>query len=783
MKLRLFILSAMALCLLPASAQKKYETGNPSDSNYDYLKDYRPLKEYINYDKYPNFKLGVGTTVNDYLNSRSLVGGLTNDNFTETVAGNAMKMSSCVNSNGDMNFTTVKNYVKAATEAGLNIYGHTLAWHSQQPNAWLRSLIKDKPAPKDESATESVWVPVVAKDFTTKAGQSIGWSSSQTDYGYTVTYSSADGMKVHTTKKCTNSWDVQFLAVTDLTLDAGADYRVTMRVKGSAAGNFHTKLGDWSDGVTAELPFTTEWKDVVVDYKDAKGGNFYMLQCGDFVGDIYVKSITIEKEERARTITEERRCIVVKATKKESEAWDNQFWVVTGDFAEGASYVFTADIRADQAASASTQIHTDPGTYVWYEAIGNISFTTEWKTITVSGKLSRAGSSIAFNLNELAAANNYYFDNLSFKVNGVEMLKNGDLEGTDVSSFYAKVDRGGAEKATITEKITYTYTPSPIPLTQDEKIEILSGAMEKWIKGMMEACDGKVKAWDVVNEAISGGGNDGEGNYNLQHANEYVPGGTTWDVGGENFYWQDHMGDLAYVRTAIRLARKYGPEDIKLFINDYNLESDWDDNKKVKSLINWIKKWEADGETYVDGIGTQMHISCYMNEGTQKSKKDHIKKMFELMAATGKYVRVSEFDMGMVDASGKDVPTGSMTEEMHQRMADYYEWIVKTYLEVVPPAQQWGICFWCPTDSPANSGWRANTPVGLWTLDFYRKHAYAGVVKGLGGEVYSGIDAVTADDELSSDAPVYDLRGNRMQSDLKDLPSGFYIIGGRKIMK
>ena len=50
-----------------------------------------------------------------------------------------------------------------------------------------------------------------------------------------------------------------------------------------------------------------------------------------------------------------------------------------------------------------------------------------------------------------------------------------------------------------------------IPLTPEEKKDTLTWAMDKWISGMMEACDGKVKAWDVVNEAISGGDPDGDG--------------------------------------------------------------------------------------------------------------------------------------------------------------------------------------------------------------------------------------------------------------------------------
>jgi GH35 family endo-1,4-beta-xylanase len=254
--------------------------------------------------------------------------------------------------------------------------------------------------------------------------------------------------------------------------------------------------------------------------------------------------------------------------------------------------------------------------------------------------------------------------------------------------------------------------------------------MDKWIHAMMDACkddDGNllVKAWDVVNEAISGGGNNGNGFYALQHGTE---DNTT------DFFWQDYLGDEDYVRTAVRLARQYGGNDIKLFVNDYNLESDWDQNKKLKSLIDWIKKWEADGVTKIDGIGSQMHISCYMNPKTQESKKAAIENSFKLMAESGKLVRISELDMGLVDENGKDVKTPDVTEEQHHAMAELYKWVIQKYLEIIPVNQQWGICQWCATDSPADSGWRANQPVGLWDADYYRKHTYAGFADGLQGK-------------------------------------------------
>ncbi len=781
-------LSSIALlAMLFASAQtlKNYEQGNPNDPNYDYLKDFAPLKNYIDYSSYPNFKLGTGTTVNDYL-SNSSVKGFTNDNFTETVAGNAMKMASCVNNNGDMNFSTVTRYVNAAEQAGLNVYGHTLAWHSQQPNGWLRGLIKDKAPVPFENPDTIVDAVAGSKDF--RSQQNVGWTADKSQYGFSLNFSAADGLNIHTTKKV-NSWEVQFVAWDNIPTEKGKTYKFVYEIKGSEPGTMHSKLGDWGSGSNTNFNFTTDWQEVEVTYKSPINNPFMLLQCGDFVGDIYIRSIKVMEQVGAMKVDEKRRYLKVEASAKKSEVWDNQFWIITtSPFTAGQNFEFTAEVRADKAAKASTQIHNDPGSYVDYNALGNIDFGTDWKTVKVTGRFAKGGKSIAFNLSELADANIYYLDNISLKINGEERIANGTIDSDDLSSFKMKKNAGGIIAPQIEESDFYLQLPQSTPLTRAEKLEVLSGAMEKWIKGMMEACGGKVKAWDVVNEAISGGGNDGSGNYTLQHSEGYN-GDATWDVGGDAFYWQDHMGDLEYVRSAVKYARQYGPEDIKLFINDYNLESDWDSNKKLKSLINWIKKWEADGETYIDGIGTQMHISYYENSGTQNSKKNAITNMFKLMAASGKLVRVSEFDMGYVNASGKDVPTGEMTEKQHQNMADYYEWILKEYFRLIPPEQQWGICFWCPTDSPANSGWRANTPVGIWTNGtFYRKHAYAGIVRGLGGVDHSGITDVIADEASSLYNPVtgiYSINGYSYPADTRfeDLPSGIYIINGKVIKK
>ena len=616
-----------ASMMAPAMAQERFEQGKPNDDNYRYLDEYKALKEYIDTINYPNFKLGAGTTVNDYL-KKTTVYKLTNANFTETVAGNAMKMASCVDGNGNMNFTTVKNYVKAATDAGLNVYGHTLGWHSQQPKGWLLRLLADKPDPN----AEETYTEVAKKDFT--RDKNVGWKADEAENGYSLSFSSTDGLKVVTTKS--KSWEIQFVAMENINLETTKTYKMTFTVKGSKSGRIDGRLGSWSvNGPSFSVNFTDEWQDVSVDIKPAIESSFMLLHIPNYIGDVYIKNIKFE---------------------------------------------------------------------------GNKGAT--------------------------------------------------------------------------------------VPQTAQEMHDTLVYAMDKWIKGMMEACDGKVKAWDLINEAIGGGGNDGSGNYLLQHSDAYNPNGNpdaTWDVGGSAFYWQDYMGDLEYVRQACRLARKYGPEDVKLFINDYNLEGTWDlttkngikASKKVWSIIGWIKKWEADGVTKIDGIGTQMHISFNKNSNSQNTLKTAITGMFKAMAASGKLVRVSELDMGYNDASGNSVATGNMTEAQHKEMADFYEWIIQQYFTIIPAKQQWGICQWCTNDSPSNSGWRANTPVGIWDLNNYRKHVYAGFVRGLnGGEPTTGISAVKSDRTLNTSKGIYNLNGVRMQAtSLDELPHGIYVVDGKKLVK
>lgn len=713
------LVSALGAMLLASCADhfdQNFETVRPDkEAQYGYLEQYDALKEYIK-DR-PNFHLGIGTTVDEY-NKKELVYALTNSNFNETVAGNAMKMSSCVADDGSMNFDKVSEYVKNATDAGLSVYGHTLAWHSQQPNKYLKRLIADKELPPSSNVTRCL----VIKN--NKAG---------------------------------DHWDAQLYFPAQLS--QGKKYVFTMNAKATAPFDL-ILWGAPGDAGLGSISVGTQWNEYTVEFTPTANYENFVFAAGKLGGELDIKSLSLCEEGSTNnlivngdikedevpcnkpyswhTVTSEIQevaesqvveipvsvghltfddgqnlggwgmdnkpkivngvCEVGNNAAKKNP-WDAQVNYEPGfTFENGTTYHLKMKIKGSVAGEFGAGFQNPDG----YKGCGDfptIKVTTDWKEVDVTTKCN-GDNALRLLLNIGKYAGTLYID---------------DFE------------------------VYYTKSSNTIPLTDEEKKKALTPALQNWIYGMMEATEGKVKAWDVVNEALCGEDKDGDGYYDLQSATR---GTVSADDAKNNFYWQDYLGDLDYVRTAVAAARKGfadaggNPDELKLFINDYNLETAYDQNKKLKSLIHWIEEWEKDGVTKIDGIGSQMHVSCSMDPAEQKRREDAYVNMLNLMVGSHKLVRISELDMGLEDKNGNLVNTTDMTEEQHKAMRAYYEFIVKKYLEIVPENQQWGICQWCATDSPANSGWRAGLPVGLWDLDYYRKHTYGGFAAGLGAPEY-----------------------------------------------
>ena len=714
MKVNKYIISALVCPFVLGSCADwddwKYDVEKPQTiAQYEYLNDYAPLKEYLDRGAHPGFKVSAALAVDEF-NQQGPLFRLAAHNFDEIVAGNAMKMASCVNDQGVMDFSKVSSFVRAAEDAGLTVYGHTLAWHAQQPRKWLEKLIADKELDVDPDQ----------KTFTELSRQT--YQDGPFPFYQMGCAPDIINGSIHFVP--TGDWS-QFFCMTGCSMKAG-NYVAILHIKSTKDGMISlTAQNGWgAEAQKITQKFTVkanEWVDAEVALNDIQGGNYdFILLPETFDGTLDLQSVTIgqyespamevEQEVKHQTYQDgpfpyyQMGCApdVINGSIHFVPTGDwSQFFCVAGAPLTPGNYAVDVEIKSTKSGNIKMTVQNGWGGDA-ESRDGTVALKEGWTTARFKMTLEQGG--------------NYDF-----------ILK--------PETFDATLDL----KSVTIKKIVKMNS---IPLTPQEKSDTLTWAMNKWISGMMQATEGKVKAWDLINEAISGGGNV-NGFYALQTE-------ATSEHNPQDFYWQDYFTPEMYgpivekaARDAYAAVEGTNPADLKLFINDYNLESDWDDNNKVKSLVYWIDVWEKKGKelgwnTKIDGIGSQMHISYYEKPDILESKKKHIQNMLKIMAETGKLVRISEIDMGYVDKDGKDVTTAQLEKlpieervAKEKAMAEHYKWIIEQYFKIVPVSQQYGICQWCLTDSPTDSGWRPGQPVGLWNLNYQRKPAYGGFADGL----------------------------------------------------
>lgn len=722
-----FGLGLIALLALSSCADDKfseYRTDMTKNlKEYQYLNKYEPLKKYVEDMKAsgkcnPDFKLGIALAAPDF-NKQELVYCLAGSNFEEMTAGNAMKYASCVKNDGTFDFNTVKDFVTNAQDAGLTIYGHTLAWHSQQNKKYLSKLIADKELPPSSNVTRCLVIE---------------------------------------NKEAGGHWDAQLYFPAQLS--KGKKYVFKMNAKATAP--FDLIL--WAapgDADLGSISVGTQWNEYTVEFTPKANYENFVFAAGKLGGKLDIKSLSLCEEGSTNNL-------IVNGDIKGDEVPCNKPY---------SWHKVTTEIQ-EVAESQVVEIPVSVG-HLTFDDGKNLGGWNMDNTPKIVNGVCEVGNNAA-KANPWDAQVNYEpgfaFENgttyhLKMKIKGSvagefgAAFQNpdgykgcGDFPTIKVTTDWKEVDvttkcngdnalrlllNIGKYAGTLfidDFEVYYTKSANSIPLTDEEKKTLLTDAMGKWIDGMMETTDGYVTSWDVVNEAISG--KKGADGFNeLQHATN-APAS---DV-ANSFYWQDYLGDIDYVRTAVRDARKSfaehngDPSKLKLFINDYNLEGYWDKHAKLKSLIHWIGLWEdpnAEEPVVIDGIGTQMHVTCYGDATKQAKLQSDIEEMFKLMAKTGKLVKISELDMAYEDEAGTSVTFDKMTEEQHKQMRSFYTFIIQKYFELIPQAQQYGITQWCATDSPDTTGaWRKGCPTGLWDSNYLRKHTYAGFAAGLGAPEY-----------------------------------------------
>jgi hypothetical protein len=317
-------------------------------------------------------------------------------------------------------------------------------------------------------------------------------------------------------------------------------------------------------------------------------------------------------------------------------------------------------------------------TTFWAKADKNATFTVTFSGNKIDGN---------------AAGGKWTFDAGKWKKIVVEgKCAPGETEG------YLRIENALAGPIYI-QKVEVGYYPdNHRPQTAQEKKDTINYALNAWCDGLMKINAGRINSFDLIDEAIDTKSElEENGMYDLKHSTEKI-------------FWQDILGSDNYAPTVSRVAstayQKYegDPSELKFFISESGLEN----TKKMESLNYWIKIWDANGAK-IDGINAKLDLIYYEDVEKQEANRQTLDNLLDNLAATGKLIRLSNFDIKYRDAEGGSVSANDITDSQRQRLADFYAYVIKSYMTRIPHDKQSGICKGNLSDT--------TDPVGLWSVD------------------------------------------------------------------
>lgn len=116
-----------------------------------------------------------------------------------------------------------------------------------------------------------------------------------------ISVSKEDGLSVKNETVAEHFYDIQYQLGNNVPLSKGTDYSIKIVMKGSAAGHATVAMGTWGSPGT-RVEFTDQYATYTLPCTSPYEGNgFILMQSGDFVGTISVKSVEVVHSEKATT--------------------------------------------------------------------------------------------------------------------------------------------------------------------------------------------------------------------------------------------------------------------------------------------------------------------------------------------------------------------------------------------------------------------------------------------------------------------------------------------------
>ena len=663
------------------------------------LNSYPDLLSYLDGLSTPGFKIGASLPLSDYTN-RGVRYRLVNRNFNEFTPSSGTDHRSIVQNNGSFNFVQLNSFLEIAQENDLNVVTAPLISHRNQNASFLNSLLSplvvNSPAFVNELDIASL-----------SAGNLEGWTSSAG-----VTYAEREGMglgsppaiKLTTGSGVSSPDDLRFTSPS-IPIIPGRTYEIVAYIKSDIDGqgrftfeglNNNEPTLVWTPGGTPSETFSTgiSWKEIRFRVSDFEGDSFkFSLELGytpnneyyldinnlyvyDIAGDPVVNNLVSNGDfesgiawggwgnNSVRGVAEEGsgvgnsgRAFFVTNPSLTGGFWEVQtLYQLAEPVKNGETYRLSFWVRGDAEGAIRPELQSPDFSS---NGFGQVFVTTDWRFVSLTTTVT------ADDRNRL-------------------IFSYGEFAGTvfiDDVVLASESMTGG--QTTIVDK-----TPS-------EKTSIISSQLERWVSGYVSETKDIIKIRDVINEPI--------------HESDFssIRTGVGLTPGEGEFYWQDYIGK-EYGPMAFKLAREYGNADDLLFISESGMESNL---AKAQALLDYIDFIEEHGGM-VDGISVRLQLNF-------NSNFNNVTDLFELLASSGKKIRISSLDIRINESSP------SMVALVNQ--GELYKQVVASYLSKVPTNQRYGITVANPvdgTDSARN---------GLWANNLNRKHAYAGFADGLGG--------------------------------------------------
>lgn len=206
---------------------------------------------------------------------------------------------------------------------------------------------------------------------------------------------------------------------------------------------------------------------------------------------------------------------------------------------------------------------------------------------------------------------------------------------------------------------------------KDVSPEILKERMRQHIYTVVRRYKGRVKGWDVVNEAFEDNGTYRKSKF--------------YQILGKDF-----------VKYAFQFAHEADP-NAELYYNDYNVENP----AKCDAIVQLVKELKAIG-CRIDAVGSQshMHITSPTLEATENS--------FKKLKAAGVHILITEWDISILPSpyDGANISASfayskemdpyrdglpdSVQQKWNNRVLDMFELFLK-YDDVIDRVTVWGL--------------------------------------------------------------------------------------------